>query len=86
MKQPRSDLFYYAQRAWSLPYDYVSLPPVSKGKKNISTSDQKDPIDGLVFQVEHITDDLLISLGLMTERDRLPPLSRESRSEQARLR
>lgn len=79
-----SDIYYYAQRVWSLPYDYVSLPSVSKQDRSISTSSH--PIDGLVFQVEHITDDFLMSLGLMTERDRLPPLDKISRSEQARLR
>lgn len=60
--------FYYAQRAFSLPVDYVYRPEDFEKKR-------WEYFDALVFQPEFIRDDFLIDIGLMDESDRLPSLS-----------
>ncbi len=66
-KQWPSD-FYYAQRAFSLPVDYVYRPEDLEKKR-------REYYDALVFQPEFIRDDFLIDIGLMDESDRLPSLA-----------
>jgi hypothetical protein len=79
MEWQRSSIFYYAQRVFSLPEDYVFQP--KDFSRNIWGY-----IDALVFQPEFISDDILIDLGLMKKEDKIPPLTRKSEQEKMEIR
>lgn len=79
MKQEWPSIFYYAQRIFSLPEDYVFRP--EDFSRNIWGY-----MDALVFQPEFIPDDILIDLGLMKKEDKIPPLTRKSEQEKMEIR
>ena len=79
MEEQWPSIFYYAQRVFSLPEDYVFQP--KDFSRNIWGY-----MDALVFQPEFISDDILIDLGLMKKEDKIPPLTRKSEQEKMEIR
>ncbi|NRH20697.1 hypothetical protein HOO68_01490 [Candidatus Gracilibacteria bacterium] len=79
MEQQGPSIFYYAQKVFSLPEDYVFQP--KDFSRNIGGY-----MDALVFQPEFIPDDILIDLGLMNKEDKLPPLTRKSEQQKMEIR
>lgn len=79
MEEQWPSIFYYAQRVFSLPEDYVFRP--EDFSRNIWGY-----MDALVFQPEFIPDDILINLGLMNTEDKIPSLTRKSEQEKMRIR
>lgn len=78
MEKQWPSIFYYAQRVFSLPEDYVFRP--SNFSKSI-----KDYFDALVFQPELIPDELMINLWLMQAHDKIPSLTRKSAQQKMEI-
>lgn len=79
MEDQWPSIFYYTQRVFSLPEDYVFRP--KDFHRNIWGY-----IDALVFQPELIPDEILVDLGLMQIEDKIPPLTRKSEHEKTQIR
>jgi hypothetical protein len=78
MEKQWPSIFYYVQRAFSLPYDYaLRNEDFNKNKEKY--------IKGIVINPEMISDNFLIELGLLDEVDRIPSLSGKTLIEKSRL-
>ncbi len=74
MQQQGSSPFYYFQRAFSLPEDYVQFPQGGNWQKMVH---------GLVFQVEYIPDTLLEVMELFSGHDMSRDTKKSSLQERA---